>query len=82
MPKGVRKDEPHKMLDQVAETAHRREVDALLDRAVGNGPWAEMDNLEGLRQKVRQALVGGTSRGGKQRIKPLASEGRRRKPGQ
>ena len=44
MPKGVRKDEPHKMLDAVAETAHRREVDALLDRAVGNGPWAEMDN--------------------------------------
>ena len=82
MPKGVRKDEPHKMLDAVAETAHRREVDALLDRAVGNGPWAEMENLERLRQKIRQALVGGTSRGGKPRHKPLASEGRRRKPGQ
>ena len=73
MPKGIRNGEPTYMLDQVAESAHRREVDALLDRMPGNGPWAEMDAFKRMRTKVRDALVGGDNRS-KRRLEQTAAE--------
>ena len=75
MPKGVPNGEPGEMLDTVEDRRHRREVEAMLDRM-------PQDTIGGqaMRQALRKALVGTALQ--KQRLKPLASEGRVRKPGQ
>ena len=73
MPKGIRNGEPEDMLDVAAESAHRREVDALMDRLPERCVWSEMELFLPVRQKLRQALVGGNSKA-KPRLKQLAAD--------